>query len=333
MMFALTVDAEADNQWDHGIPLTTENVRYWEPFQSICSKHGVPPTYLVTSEITADPLAQSLLRRWVIAGEAEVGAHLHPWTTPPFLDTPGYGFNDSAHAFVSELPRELVQAKLENLTAEIQLNLGVRPTAFRAGRYGLDHQCARELARLGYLVDSSVTPMTNWNADPGLPDGAGGPDFTSHTARPFYIEGTGDVGLVEIPVTVVPTYLLMLHFPIFLRLYETLPGRGVQSLFRRWLCPQPVWLQPVHTHFRQSDLQRAYECQSRDSDVSVMMLHSSELMPGGSPSTPTEASVREVLDRLDAFLGFMRSHGAVPATLSQAALQLRLSGRLDSRQL
>ncbi len=64
IIFVLTVDTEADNQWSHGVPLTTENVRYWEPFQRVCREHGVAPTYLVTSEIAADPVAQALLRGW-----------------------------------------------------------------------------------------------------------------------------------------------------------------------------------------------------------------------------------------------------------------------------
>ena len=110
MLFVLTVDTEADNQWDHGVPLKTDNVRYWQPFQSVCHRHGVSPTYLVTSEISADTLAQTLLKGWAAAGEAEIGAHLHPWTTPPFLDTPGLRFNDSSHAFISELPDDLVRA-------------------------------------------------------------------------------------------------------------------------------------------------------------------------------------------------------------------------------
>jgi len=334
MIFALTVDTEADNQWNHGAPLATENVRYWEPFQSICRKHGIPPTYLVTSEIASDRLAQALLGSWVTAGEAEVGAHLHPWTTPPFFEKAGFRFNDSWHAFLNELPENVIRSKLGTLTSQIQANFGIRPTAFRAGRFGFDYRSARILADLGYIVDSSVTPMTKWSAHRGLPEGTGGPDFTSHKAKPFIVEGTGEVGLVEIPVTVVPTYSLLRRFPVLLSLYRALPVRAARrALFRRWLSPQPVWLQPAVGDFRESDLERGYECQGRDSNVAVMIIHSSELMPAGSPSRPTAASVRELLELLDTFLDFIGSRGAIPATLSQAAIALRSSGSLESRAL
>ena len=93
-------------------PAEYENVGSWEHFQRICRKHGVIPTYLVTSEIVADATARTLLRTWIEAGEAEVGSHLHPWTTPPFRDEAGLRLNDPSHAFINELPEELVRAKV-----------------------------------------------------------------------------------------------------------------------------------------------------------------------------------------------------------------------------
>ena len=334
VMFVLTVDSEADNQWSHGIPLATENVRYWEPFQSLCRRHGVRPTYLVTSEILSDSLAQSLLKSWAQRHEVEIGAHLHPWTTPPFVDAPGLRFNDPSHAFISELPQELARAKLENLTDEIRVRLGIRPVSFRAGRFGLNLGCARSLAQLGYVVDSSVTPLKSWRKMPGLPGGPGGPDFSQQTARPFLIQGTGDPGLTEIPVTIIPTYSLLRRFPPLLDLYRSLPAKALRRLLlRRWLSPQPAELNPAFTDFRLRDLQSAFGHQSEDAGVAVMMLHSSELMPGGSPSRATEASVRDLLMNLDRFMGLVLSRGAEPTTLTEAALRLGACGALAQRPL
>lgn len=312
--------------------MRTDNVRHWQPFQDICRKHGIPPTYLITYEVAADTLAQGLLRSWIRAGEAEVGAHLHPWTTPPFRDDHGFRYNDSWHAYASELPEELIRKKLSNLTSQIETNLNVRPRAYRAGRFGFDLRAARILAELGYLVDSSVTPLLSWRSYPGLPTGPGGPDFSSHPARPFRIEGAG--GLLEIPVTVVPTYPVLRYFPALLTLYRTRPLRAVRRLlFSRWASPQPVMLQPADLDYPCKELCRAYEYQSQEADVAVMMVHSSELMPGGSPQTPTRASVSQVLDRLDAFLGFVRARGAQGVTLSQAAEALRSRNNLEVRAL
>ncbi len=105
MRIAVTVDTEADGQWGHGRPLTTENVSWWAPFQELCARHGAPPTYLVTSEIVADERAVAFLAPLAGRGAAEVGAHLHPWTTPPFSDAPGLAWNDAAHAYPCHLER------------------------------------------------------------------------------------------------------------------------------------------------------------------------------------------------------------------------------------
>jgi hypothetical protein len=43
MNLIVSLDTEADNQWDCGRPLTTENVRYWSPFQQVCERYGFAP--------------------------------------------------------------------------------------------------------------------------------------------------------------------------------------------------------------------------------------------------------------------------------------------------
>ena len=50
------------------------------------------------------------------AGEAEVGAHLHPWTTPPFADEPGLRATTGARLSVPSRGTELLLAKLGRLT-------------------------------------------------------------------------------------------------------------------------------------------------------------------------------------------------------------------------
>jgi hypothetical protein len=333
MLFVLTVDTEADNQWNHGVELTTENVRHWEPFQRVCRQHGIAPTYLVTSEIAADPPAREKLTSWVSEGHAEVGAHLHPWTTPPFVDRPGFRYNDSAHAFLSELPQDLVRLKLERLTEEIAGAFGVRPTSFRAGRYGFDFRCAEVLAELGYHVDCSVTPMTELRSTLGLAGGRGGPDFSKHSAQPFIIEGTGSPGLVEMPVTILPTYPVLRRSQALLRAYRSLPVRVLRrAVLSRWLSPQPVWLQ-ASPWFKEDDLRNVFSCQRQVASVAVMIVHSSELMPGGSPFWPDEAAVQDLLGILDRFLDFVQASGAVSATLSEAASALRSTNDLRTLPL
>ena len=332
MLFVVTIDTEADNQWDHGAPLVTRNVGFWEPFQAVCDKNGIAPTYLITSEIAADPAAQALLREWDQSGRAEVGAHLHAWTTAPFADTPGLTYNDSQHAFLTELSDQLVVDKLHNLTHEIEEHVGIRPVSFRAGRFGFDLRVARVLGELGYKVDSSVTPLTEWSAHEGLRGRSGGPDFRSAGLKPFLLQGSGSPGVLEIPVTIVSTYSLLRRFPSLLPAYQTLPVRAVRKLFlRRWMCPQPVWLRPT-PEFSQSDLRDAWHvAEEQGAPVAIMMFHSSELMPGGSPYRATQASVDELLRLLDDFFRYVREHRGEPVTLGAAASALAQSLPLTER--
>src|SRR5512133_168456 len=172
----MTIDTEGDNQWDHGRGLTVENLRSVPRFQELCKKYGIRPTYLVTSEVCEDSFAREIFSDYIDNDEAEIGAHLHPWTTPPFQNKEGYRFNDKNHAFANELPEDLLANKLRYLTDQIGTAFGVRPTSFRSGRYGFNENVAKILVNNEYLVDSSVTPYISWSSFKGVPGLSGGPD-------------------------------------------------------------------------------------------------------------------------------------------------------------
>jgi len=332
MKFVASLDVEADNQWDHGGSVSTRNVESWPPFQEFCERHGIAPTYLLTSEIVADDRARELLAGWRSRGAAEIGAHLHPWTTPPFIDAPGLRANDSLHAFPCELPDDLLREKVATLTAQIRDAFGFSPTAFRAGRYGFDGRLARCLADEGFVVDSSVTPGRDWADTPGMR--GGGPDFSRFSIKPFRIGGTGDPGLVEIPLTVLQTYRVFDRFPGLLRAYRSLPVRAVRKVvLHRYLRKQPMWLNP-HPDYRARDLGLVWRrAEEAGAEVAVMNFHSSELMPGGSPFRPTPASVSDLYALLDEFFRFIRGRGAQFVGLTEAARSVAERPDLEVRPL
>ena len=51
--------------------------------QEIYARFGLVPTYVVDHPVATDPVAAGFLRSLKDAGAAEIGAHLHPWVTPP----------------------------------------------------------------------------------------------------------------------------------------------------------------------------------------------------------------------------------------------------------
>ena len=333
MRIVVTVDTEADGQWEHGRPLATANVAAWPRFQELCRRHGVRPTYLITSEIAEDPEAVAFLRPRAAAGALEVGSHLHPWTTPPFAEAPGLRRNDPDHAYPCHLEPDLLRAKLETLTGQVAQVAGARPTSYRAGRFGLDAAGARLLAELGYNVDSSVTPFITWVANAGRPGRGGGPDFRRHDAYPFRVAGTGSPGLVEVPVTILPTYSVTRRVSWLREHWQARPVRLGRRAMRVLPRPQPLWLRP-RPEYALGDLQALLlEAERAHLPFAVFMFHSSELLAGASPYRPAQGDVDVLLRLLDELFAWSRDRGHSFATLSEAGRILAAYERLPQKDL
>lgn len=320
MEFIITIDTEGDNQWDHGRELTVENIKFIPRFQGLCERHQIRPTYLVTSEICEDAFAKEIFTDYLIKGNAEIGAHLHSWTTPPFKDNDGYRKNDKHHAFAHELPEDLLTEKIKNLTNLIETSFGRKPSSFRSGRYGFNEKVARILAANMYLVDSSVTPFIDWSAIQGIPGGSGGPDFLEKTPFPYKYTFDGN-SLLEIPITILPT-----KFPLnkneklaryyFSNVNESFPLRVLRRLLFR---NQPLWFRPhkwMNIHMFDDLIKESANIRL---PYIVMMFHSSELMPGCSMYRTSEDDVEKLYKLLEEFFVILCRNKINSATLTEAA--------------
>jgi hypothetical protein len=232
-----------------------------------------------------------------IEGRAEIGAHLHPWTTPPFIPLTE---NDAKyHPFPHEYSEEVLKEKLTILTETIEKNFGTRPLTFRAGRYGFDGKVASILSDLGYIADCSVTPLVSWRHIMGNPRGKGGPDFSGVLPHPYFLNFSnctreGHSSLLEVPVSIFFTQGLLFNkcfhlLKIFLKDPHSVMLRGLYKL-----GVKPVWFRPRSgTNVR--ELIQVYQlAQSLKLDYVEMILHSSELMPGGSKNTKTNESIENM---------------------------------------
>jgi hypothetical protein len=320
MKFLITIDTEADNQWDHGRELTVENIKYVPRFQELCEKYDIKPTYLVTSEICEDEYSQKLFSKYIKDEKAEIGAHLHSWTTPPFQDKDGYRFNDPNHAFATEFPQEIIDQKLKNLTNQIEQSFGKRPFSFRSGRFGFDERVARILINNGYLVDSSVTPYTDWSVNKGMPDGKGGPDFSNYKSFPFSYRFDSKT-LLEIPVTIIPTKFPLnsnekIALEYFKRVNNNIVLRGFRKLFFQ---NQPLWLRP-YSYMTSGHFEEVInECIRIKLPFLVMMFHSSELMPGCSKYRKDKESVEKLFELLEQLFVFIVNKQISAVSLTEAA--------------
>ncbi len=300
--FIVTVDTEADNQWSHPGNLSCKNIVHLPRFHRLVREHGFLPTYLVTHEVATDGPSMEIINR-LVAGGGEVGAHLHPWSNPPYERA--IEWERTYHRFPNELDPGELRDKLLTLTKAIETSFGARPTSFRAGRWGFGPAMVAALRDFGYRVDSSVTPGLSWRRTIGDPVGAGGPDFRHASFRPYELSLTnvcqsGTSGVIEIPMTV-------------------LPVGGVLERTTRRLLSRPRWFR-IFPETTLDDLIEVYRAANYYQLPYIQfMIHSSELMAGSSPYVKTEAALERLYDKLVAVLKFFSTDGLRGVTLKGAA--------------
>jgi hypothetical protein len=154
----VSIDTEEDNWVPARENLRTENVIQLPRLNSLLERLGARPTYFVAHSVAVADAGSRIIGDIMRCGFAEVGAHLHPWNTPPL---------DEAfvprHTMLLNIPGALQRAKLERLTLALEQCLGGwRPSAFRAGRWAIGPETVTALLECGYSIDSSVTPHTSW---------------------------------------------------------------------------------------------------------------------------------------------------------------------------
>jgi hypothetical protein len=188
---AIVVDTEEEFDW--AMPFSRDEravtaIPAQARAQEIYARFGVVPTYVVDHPVATDPVAAGFLRSLKECGAAEIGAHLHPWVTPPHDET--VNAHNSYHCNLAPV---LERAKLAALTDAIEAAFGERPNIFKAGRYGFGPSTQRALVGLGYEVDCSVVPHTDLSGD-------GGPDFRGFPDAPYWLDESA--GLLEVPLSV-----------------------------------------------------------------------------------------------------------------------------------
>jgi hypothetical protein len=325
MKFILTIDTEADNQWDFGRELSVENIKFIPRFQSLCEKFNIKPVYLVTSEVCDDSYAKQIFKDYLSGNRAEIGSHLHVWTTPPYHDKDGFRFNDPNHAFANEISNDLLSEKIRYLTGQVESSFGIKPLSFRSGRYGFNEDLARILTENNYIIDSSVTPYISWADYHGIPGSSGGPDFIDKTPFPYTYSFTAG-SILEIPVTILPTkYPLNRSNALAIRYFRNVDDKLVLKVFRKlFFRDQPLWMRPLPEMNIDLFNELLTEAGRVGIPFIVMMFHSSELMPGCSKYRPDKESVEVLYNLLEKFFILLKSKNIDSVTLAEAAKSRKL---------
>jgi hypothetical protein len=186
----VVVDTEEEFDWNAPFSRDATSVtamRHIGRVQRLCNAAGLTPTYVIDYPVATQPAGYEMLAGWAREGRCSIGAHLHPWVTPPF-DEPLSGPN----SFMRNLPPSLQHAKMRELYHAIVEHTGAQPRTFKAGRYGISDTALAAFDELGLAVDVSVNPCMNFAAEHG-------PDFSTFDARPFWIDRARQ--LLEVPCT------------------------------------------------------------------------------------------------------------------------------------
>ncbi len=287
---------DAEEAFDWGQPFSraavdVSSMRHQVVAHRIFDRHGVVPLYAVDYPVATHPDGVQPLRELLADGRCEVGAQLHPWVNPPFVEE-----ICERNSFPGSLPMPLEFEKARLLTEAIRDSFGVQPQVYRAGRYGAGPRTADIMKALGYRADSSVMPAWDFS-------GRGGPDYLGFPSTPFWLDAERSV--VEIPGTAGIVGLFS-RAPLPLRrlaFSETAQYAGLTGLLARTGLMERIRLTPEGMALE--DAQRLVRHLLRDGQrIFTLSYHSPSLVPGNTPYVRTAADLARMLDWLDRFYDF-----------------------------
>lgn len=323
--FIVTVDVEADDAWNSPEKIELKNLAELPRFHDMCEEYSVIPTYLVTYECATRDEAISILKPIADTGNCEIGHHLHCWTTPPFQKEGSAGVDAAwVHAYQSELPDSLFMEKAEVLRVAIEKTYARSPASHRAGRWGIDQRSLEWLIENGFKADSSVVPLMSYSRNMGRTKG--GSSFYSAPRAPYLYKGKSihenhNASLIEIPVSIyIPRSFLSRLCASYIR--RELPGHKiVDHLFRtiggtRILRPDHTCPPGVLVHMVENVIEE-------DLPILNLVLHSSELALGCSPSSSRMEDRDRVWQSLEEVFKYIKGLGIKTSSLSGASTILK----------
>lgn len=188
----LFVIVDTEEEFDWSAPFSRDNVsvtaidEVWR-LQDVLARHGVVPTYVIDYPVATTPLSARRLGALARSGACQVGAHLHPWVNPPYVEVV-----DTYHSYACNLGMDVELEKIRLLRDAIVEHVGVTPRVYKAGRYGFGPTSAHVLEMTGFDVDASINPHMDYQGD-------GGPTFRAFTPAPAFFGS--DRRLLEVPCT------------------------------------------------------------------------------------------------------------------------------------
>lgn len=303
--FSITVDTEEEFVWGAGFSRTGHglvSVHALADGQRYFAAAGVKPLYYVDAPVLGSEHAAAIFSELVADNSADFGVHLHPWVTPPFVETV-----NAANSYAGNLQESVERSKIRANSDLMMENIGLRPIAYRAGRYGIGPNTLNILAQEGFKFDSSVRSLFDYRDD-------GGPDFRNATLHPQRVGPRGDI--IELPLTTLFTgHGNRLGRTLYRRLDATPTVRGLLAraglIERIPLTPEGV---PADKACEAIDI--ALEI---GLPLLTMSFHSPSLAPGHTPYVRNAADLAAFYRWFDVVLDHCARRGIGNASLDDIA--------------
>jgi len=308
---AITIDVEEDNWSNYGTAPVLTNIPRLLELQRLFDRYEVKPTYLITYPVASDKSSVTMLRKIMEDGRCEIGAHLHPWYTPPFDEE-----KTVRNTMLFNLPKELQYKKIASLHEKIFENFKMEPVTFRSGRWGFDQTVAENIHRLGYKVDTSVSPYMNWEK-------YNGPDFSSRSPMPeiLYMDKTRDPGssILEVPATI---GFFQSNFDGCNAWLNTISNSKLKhfrlaGILDKLKLINKVWLSP-ESDDGDKMIRLAKTFVKKKYSILNMFFHSPSLQNGLTPFTKTKQEEAELTNRIEKFMIFKEVSNMESIKLSES---------------
>ncbi|MDP2902548.1 MAG: polysaccharide deacetylase family protein [Methylovulum sp.] len=295
-ILCVVIDTEEEFNWKAPLrrdAISVKNIAHQEKAQRIFARYSIKPTYVIDYPVANQADGIQPLKAFYDDKLCDIGAHLHPWVTPPFTE-----IVNNRNSFPGNLSYEQEYEKLKILTQTIADNFGFSPTIYKAGRYGVGPNTTDILTKLGYAIDCSVVPHTNFNAIEG-------PDFSMLPLTPYWF---AQDSLFEVP--------LSFNYVGFLsksgnRLQSIITQQPlvklrIPAIFSRLGLFERIRLSPEGHSF--DELKRlTLSMLKQGHKVFCLTYHSSTLMLGGSPYVKNEIELEAFLKTIEQYCNFFAS--------------------------
>ncbi len=322
-ILSVVVHTEEEFEWNKGFDRKETSVAHMQHIhraQEIFDAFDITPTYVVDYPIASQEESVRPLKEFSDSGRALIGAHLHPWVSPPHEE------EVSAHnSYPGNLPPDLEARKLSVLSEQIETAFGYRPTVYLAGRYGFGPHTSAVLQELGFAVDVSPAPPLDFGDD-------GGPDYSSYSSHPYWFGNAHR--LLGIPGTGAYVGLLRrgAHGLYSVAIHRRLRWARLPGILSRLRLLERIRLSPEG--YTAAELRRlTLTLLRRGLRVFVFSFHSPSVHPGHTTYVHSDAQLRDFLDTCRSYFSFfLNSLNGVSMTPLEVKAFLHRSDRTQNSE-